>query len=424
MSLYLPPELRWLGWIAGGAWPDGDEDKIWAVANAYKQAGEALRKLTPEIEDVKRTAVSAYPEGAGGDKISALFDQMLSGDQSMDSLARFMDQISDAIEEFGASVQAAKLMTILSLVALALEILWAWRFPPTAPAEEAAAEMATQIAVRRMEVQIQKRIAAQALSAFAKFANLGKGWAVKILEGALISGGLDAVVQVSQMGPGGHRKHFNWKEFGTSVAAGGVGAPFGRAAANWINKYTTKFLGNKLENPWVRFGNGAVVGIGSSPVFGFFGGIGAGVVSGDWSETLGNPHSWVGGVAHGGFGGGAKGYFGNNRFGGKGFEVEWKLPGGGCVGARSGAGRVFVRSGWGRIPGLPQRVRGRARHDRGIAGRIEQRAGWRSGRLGWFPFVRPRGGIAWGRTGFAGDAPGLVYRGSQFGGAGHAAFRW
>ncbi|MFI7000533.1 hypothetical protein [Nocardia sp. NPDC050175] len=328
MSLYLPPELSWLGWIAGGAWPEGDEDKVWAVSDAYKHAGAALRKLTPEIADVKRVSVSAYPEGAGGDKIGTMFDQLLTGGQSMDSLAHFMDQMFDATEDFGTSVQAAKLMTIVSLAALAIEIAWAWAFPPTAPAQQAAEEAATQIVVRRLELQIQERIVAKVLSVFGeKFANLSKGWVMKILEGALISGGLDAVVQVSQMGPGGHRKNFNWKEFGTSVAAGGLGAPFGGAAGNWINKYTTKFFGNKLANPWVRFGNGAIVGMGSSPVFGLFGGIGAGVVSGDWSETLGNPHAWVGGLAHGGLVGGAKGYFGHNKFGNKSFEVEWKLSG-------------------------------------------------------------------------------------------------
>ncbi|MFI6042538.1 hypothetical protein ACIA8C_12940 [Nocardia sp. NPDC051321] len=333
MSLYLPPELRWLGWVAGGAWPDGDEDKVWAVASAYRTAGEELRKLTPEIADVKRTAVEAYPEGVGGDKIGALFDQMLTGDQSMDSLAHFMDQIADAAEEFGTSVQAAKLMTIVSLVALAIEIAWAYAtWPPTAPIVEASEEAATQIVVRRLEIQIQEKIAAKAAATFAeKFANLGKQWMVKILEGALISGGLDVLVQVGEMGPGGHRKHFNWKEFGASLAAGGAGAPFGRAGANWINKYTSKFFGEKLANPWVRAGNGVIVGVGSSPVFGFFGGVGAGLVTGDWSETLGNPHGWVGGVAHGGLGGGAKAYFGHSRFNNKPFEVEWKLPADGSV---------------------------------------------------------------------------------------------
>ncbi|MFI6042535.1 hypothetical protein ACIA8C_12925 [Nocardia sp. NPDC051321] len=165
MSLYLPPELSWLGWIAGGAWPGGDEDKVWAVSTAYKQVGEALRKLTPEIEGVKRASVSAYPEGVGRDKIGALFDQMLTRDQSMDSLAHFMDQITDATEDFDTSVQVAKLMTIVSLSAV--EIAWAWAFPPTVPtasAVRAAEEVATQIAVRRLKLQIQQRIVAKVLS--------------------------------------------------------------------------------------------------------------------------------------------------------------------------------------------------------------------------------------------------------------------
>ncbi|MGY2060726.1 WXG100-like domain-containing protein, partial [Nocardia gipuzkoensis] len=166
MGLYLPPELRWLGWVAGGAWPDGDETEIWHVSDAYKDAGNSLEKLIPDIEDVKRIAVSAYPEGTGGDKIGAAFDQMLRGDQSMESLAKFMEQISDAVFDFGTQVEAAKLMTIVSLIALAIEIAWAWMWPPTAPAVEAAETAATQCVLRRLELQFQERILAKVLSVF------------------------------------------------------------------------------------------------------------------------------------------------------------------------------------------------------------------------------------------------------------------
>ncbi|MGF6885535.1 hypothetical protein ABIA39_003923 [Nocardia sp. GAS34] len=346
MSLYLPPELRWLGWIAGGTWPDGDEDKAWNVSNAYRDTAEALRKLIPEIEDVKRTAVSAYPEGDGGDKIGALFDQMLTGDQSMESLAHFMDQISDATNDFGVSIQAAKLMTIVSLIALAIEIAWAWAFPPTAPAVEAAEEATTQFIMRRLEQQIQERILAKVLSVFGdKFANLSKGWIMKILEGALISGTLDAAVQVGQMA-GGHRKSFDWNEFGGALAAG-FGAPFGRAAANSINKFTTKLLGDKLSNPWIRAGNGMLVGIGSSPVFTGIGGLGGAMITGDWAGTLGNPAGWVGGAAHGGIVGGVRGYFGHNKFDNKSFEVDWKAPGDGAVHIPVRAGGAFDAGGLG-----------------------------------------------------------------------------
>ncbi|MEV6558462.1 hypothetical protein AB0M22_22310 [Nocardia sp. NPDC051756] len=333
MSLYLPPELRWLGWIAGSAWPDGDEDKIWAVAAAYKDAAAALRAGIQEIENAKRTAVAAYPEGAGGEKIAAMFDQLLVGDQSQEALAKFMDQVHDAAFDFGTQIEAAKLMTIVSLVALGIEILWAWRFPPTAPIEQAAAEVATQISLRRLERQFQERILAKVLSVFGeKFANLSKNWVLKILEWGAITGALDASVQVGQIAAG-HRKNFNWEQFGTSVAAG-LGAPFGRSAANWVNKRTTSFLGNKLQNPWVRGGNGMIVGVASSPVFGFFGGLGAAVITGDWAGTLGNPHGWVGGATQSGMVGGLHG-----RFGGKGlhsnFEVSWKLPGDGSANVKT-----------------------------------------------------------------------------------------
>ncbi|WP_280454588.1 hypothetical protein [Nocardia brasiliensis] len=343
MSLYLPPELSWLGWIAGGAWPEGDEDKIWAVSDAYKDAAAALRTVIPDIEDAKRTAVAAYPEGTGGEKIAAMFDQMLVGDQSMESLAKFMDQISDAAFDFGTQIEAAKLTTIISLIALAIEIAWAWMFPPTAPVEQAAAQVATQTALRRARTQLQNRILAKVLSVFGeKFAGLSKNWILKILEGMLISGGMDAAVQLGQMAAG-HRKKFGWEQFGAAVASGGAGAPFGRIAANGINKYTIKFAGDKIGNPWVRGLNGAVVGIGSGTVEYGFGSIGAAVVTGDWAGTLGNPAGWVGGAARGGITGGFKGFVGVNRLDNRSFEIDWKSPG--------GANHVFGRDGSSFDPG-------------------------------------------------------------------------
>ncbi|WP_063038568.1 WXG100-like domain-containing protein [Nocardia pseudovaccinii] len=346
MGLYLPPELAWLGWVAGGAWPEGDETDVWHVSDAYKTASGSLRKQLPDIEDVKRVASSAYPEGAGGDRIGALFDQMLTGDQSVESLAKYMEQISDAVYDYGTQIEAAKLMTIVSLIALAIEIAWAWMFPPTAAAVEAAETAATRFILRRLELWLQERILAKVLSVFGeKFANLSKGWVMKILEGAFIAGGLDAAVQVGQIASG-HRKHFDWTEFG-AAASTGLGAPFGRSAANSLNKFTTKAFGNKLENPWVRAGNGALVGIGSSPVFGAFGGLGAALVTGDWAGTLGNPAGWVGGAAQGGIVGGVRGYRGGRRFDNSSFEVNWKMPGDGSVNVPVRGGHSFDPGGLG-----------------------------------------------------------------------------
>lgn len=327
MGLYLPPELRWLGWIAGGAWPDGDETEVWQVSDAFKEAATALHRLTPELEATKRLAVSAYPEGLGGEKIGALFDQMIAGDQSMESLAKFMEQISDATFDYGTQIEAAKLMTIVSLIALAIEIAWAWMFPPTAPAVEAAATTATQSFLRRMELQLQERVLAKVLSVFGeKFANLSKSYVLKILEAMLISGAMDASVQVGQIAAG-HRKHFDGKQFGVSVFASGLGSPFGRIAADGIGRFTGRFLGEKIANPWVRTANGAFVGITSSPAGAIFGGLGAAAITGDWVGTFGNPVSWVGGAARGGLAGGAKGFvgiYGYNK--GKAFEVPWGAP--------------------------------------------------------------------------------------------------
>ena len=67
MGLYLPPELEWLGWVAGTEWPEGDETAIRDVSAAWRDAAEQLRAVVPDLEAVKDMAVQAYSSGSGSD---------------------------------------------------------------------------------------------------------------------------------------------------------------------------------------------------------------------------------------------------------------------------------------------------------------------------------------------------------------------
>ncbi|MGY2063559.1 WXG100 family type VII secretion target, partial [Nocardia gipuzkoensis] len=154
MSLYLPPELRWLSYVGGAEWPDGDEDKMFAMGDEWKAAAKALHGLVSEIETVLSETLSAYPSGAGQDSVRAEMSKLISGDHSIDQLAKLMDQIGQSTRNSGTTMEQTKLMVILTLALLAGEIFMAWLFPPTAPAVEAAAVGATRAFLYRMGRQV------------------------------------------------------------------------------------------------------------------------------------------------------------------------------------------------------------------------------------------------------------------------------
>ncbi|WP_433654587.1 hypothetical protein ACQPW1_28010 [Nocardia sp. CA-128927] len=325
MSLYLPEELRWLGWIAGSNWPDGDEDAMWAVAAAWKTASGELEALLSQIDAAKRDTVRAYPQGAAAEEMGKLFDGLRSGDQSLESLAQLLQQISDSSFDLGTQLQATKLTIVISLCWLAMEILWAWLFPPTAPAVEAAAITTTRSFLRVFEDMVQKAITnlARKLGASAEkryfwkslaggrfVLPTAKGWGVygvKFGESAITSAGLNAAVQLGQMADG-KRRHFDGKEFGVSVFASAAGTLPSREFARYLGRGIDKWAGRSLDNVWGRTGRGAFIGAASGVVGSAAGNVAVGVATGDWSSFT-SPAGWVGGAARGGLVGGARGGF-------------------------------------------------------------------------------------------------------------------
>ncbi|MTK31237.1 hypothetical protein GL305_14965 [Nocardia seriolae] len=258
MSIDIPGELQWLGWVAGSAWPQGDEDAMWGIAADWGAAARQLRDLLPELEAAKKATVAAYPWGDGLDAMVAALDKLDSGPQSIEALADILDQVAEAADGLGTEIEYTKIMMLSALAMLAVEIALAWLFPPTAPAEEAAATVATRIAVRILGERAVSAIARYAgklgIAALARF--LAKHVAMSTVLGAC----QDLAIQGLQIAEG-HRKGMDWERVGmtalTAAAAGAVGGP----TAELLGKAATHlpFAGNPFGNA-VR---GALVGTGS-----------------------------------------------------------------------------------------------------------------------------------------------------------------
>ncbi|MEU8900870.1 hypothetical protein [Nocardia sp. NPDC048505] len=299
MSISIPGELEWLGWVAGSDWPDGDEDRMWAIAAEWRTAAADLRELLPELAAARSATLEAYPWGAGIEAITARLDELDHGPQSLERLAELLDLVGESADALATEIEYTKILVLTSLAMLAVEIAAAWIFPPTAPLAEAVAIATTRLAVRLLGQRAVSAIAQFAaktgIAALTKF--LAKHVAVSTALGA----GQDLAIQAYQVGAG-HRDDIDWDRVTTTAytaaAAGAVGGPVGGLLAKGAAK--VPLPGGR----WAAAGKGMVVGAGSG-MAGALGAWGVGGIENGWTW---DPRLLTSGAAYGVLTGGSKGF--------------------------------------------------------------------------------------------------------------------
>ncbi|WP_460723597.1 WXG100-like domain-containing protein [Nocardia heshunensis] len=304
-----PPALRWLWWIVGTSWPDGDEQHMFFMSDDWKDASTALHALLTEIDDAKAAALAAYPSGQGIEAITAAFDEVRTGDHSLQALIDAIDAVSTSVFDTATDIQATKASAIASVAALAIEIMWAWVFPATAAFAEEAAIATTKSILRVIEDRLTKAIGSRLAQwgLHAGVADFIGTYAVKMGEAALISMAMDGGVQAGQI-IAGERRGFNGTEFGASVMGSVVSTPFGREFAKWAGRGLDKLAGSAFAKmPVGAAGRGFLIGAGAGLVSNVTSTLGAAIVT--HKIDLSKPESWVGGLARGGIAGAARGQF-------------------------------------------------------------------------------------------------------------------
>ncbi|OMC13530.1 LysM peptidoglycan-binding domain-containing protein [Mycobacterium sp. SP-6446] len=206
MGLYLPPELDWVGYIAGNPWPQEDEDDYWAIADAWSAARDRILALLPDgsAQPNVGTAISAtqhaYPEGAGGDAIRAALHGLATGDGSLEDLAGQMSLVVDAANSTGSKIRELKVMILASLVLLAWELTTSALYPPTAPMADAEEIGSTRIylqwLLRQTALEIE-RFCEPLLDVFRAGGRLVSGLAAPVTDGVERLGGViyDAIAE-------------------------------------------------------------------------------------------------------------------------------------------------------------------------------------------------------------------------------------
>ncbi|MFI9504713.1 hypothetical protein [Nocardia sp. NPDC052566] len=305
MSLHWPEELRFLTYVVGQVWPDGDEDRMFAMAQAWLTAAEDLeQQVLPVIRSAQDRALSGYESGAGRARIASALHQLQTGDHSVERLVEDFRQVGGSTRNAATTLEATKLMTIFATTMLAAQIAGAWLWPPTAPAVEAAAIGATRATLYRVsnralaalgdiphvgEYLVKTlrylprltdepgRIAGlvakyptaltskAAPGLFRTFLDAGfrattartlaelpadtvQFLISKAVNNLIWAGGLDATIQGIQISKG-HRDSFDATQFGMSVAASTGGWYAGALVATNLSKYGARFLTSRGKDP-------------------------------------------------------------------------------------------------------------------------------------------------------------------------------
>ncbi|GAA5082048.1 hypothetical protein [Nocardia iowensis] len=299
MSISIPGELEWLGWVAGSDWPDGDEDKMWEIAEAWRTASAQLRDLLPDLAAASNATVAAYPWGAGVDAVRTALKKLEHGDASIERLAEILTQVADSADALGTEIEYTKILVITSIAMLAVEIAAAWLFPPTAPLVEAAAIGLTRVAVRLLGERAVSAIARYAaelgIAAVARFT------AKNVVLSTALGVSQDFAIQAGQVAAG-HRKDIDWNRIATTAytaaAAGAIGGPAGGLFAKAAAKVPLP------AGAWSGAARGAVVGM-SAGMVGALGAWGVGGLANGWTW---DPRLLTSGAAMGGLTGGSKGF--------------------------------------------------------------------------------------------------------------------
>lgn len=266
MSIWRPPLVDQLGWAVGMEWPEGDEDNMWALADAWRAAAKALNAIDAEIDDAIAATRVAYPQGTGGDSMITQLEQLRTGDSSIDTAVEWFGKIAGSADGTGNEIEYSKLMFHSTLVLLLAEIAAAWIFPPTAPAAEGIAIASTRVGVR---ILVRRLVAALSREG-------GKLVGAQTLKMMLRHFGLSIVLPTLQdagiqawQAQNGRRDGIDWTQVrntaitstaGAIVGLGvgvGAGALFRKPAAALTDK-----LGGKLGRAVPAAALGGIGGIG------------------------------------------------------------------------------------------------------------------------------------------------------------------
>ncbi|MGA8112389.1 MAG: hypothetical protein WCA46_01865, partial [Actinocatenispora sp.] len=243
MGLDFPEELRWLGWVIGSDWPEGDEDGLWRMAEAFTKAAGDLRELVGQ-GDSAYYDVLAGVEGTAATRLGEYwgkFGSEAGDDGYLEKLAKLLDGLAQHCDSTGTEIEYAKYQFYVALIMLAIQVLWliAMAIPSFGEslAEIPIVEFATQMLSRSLAQQLLKAI----------------------IMGIVQNVMSDVLVQAVQIGEG-HRVSLDWDKIKGDAASGAIGGLAGGLVGHGTGKAFGEQFARSLTGDVVNGVAGGVAG--------------------------------------------------------------------------------------------------------------------------------------------------------------------
>ncbi|MGW4368961.1 WXG100-like domain-containing protein [Nocardia takedensis] len=307
MTIEMPEELRWLSYLAGSEWPEGDEDALFALAGRWREFSAELRGVLGDLREACDLAAASYT-GEGADRMRAQFEMFFSGDQSVAELADDIEGLGEMVRDFGAQVESAKLQIIITLAITAIEIAYALSTLFGAAAIPAI-EAASQGVIRTISQSLLRHLAARA----EKYAAMPM-WRLAVQEGlqeAAIGAAVELGVQGIQLAEG-HIDELDLERVAIAGTVSGISGLVAAPIASMTAQKLSRWLGKDGLSMWKAGAIGVGSGIGAGVVGAGAGFVANGAITGDWTFT---PAMVLGGLGGGLTGGvhGVASHYGNTR---------------------------------------------------------------------------------------------------------------
>ncbi|WP_158852593.1 WXG100 family type VII secretion target [Saccharothrix deserti] len=239
----IPDEVKWLlPIVVGESWPEGDEDELRELRDAWHRAAEAI----PQVSSTADRGATGVLDGWTGDSAEAfeeVWKKYVEGDEAyFKSLTEACQALGDSCDATALDVEYTKYMIIASLIMLAISIAAMIASAAVTFGASTAGIVPAQIATR-MTVQMIFRQLLQKLvqQGFKKVAQQVLQRVLREVATNVATGvALDAGIQGVQMATG-DRKSWDGGKTGDAAVGGAVEGVVG-AASNAVPKGATRGL--------------------------------------------------------------------------------------------------------------------------------------------------------------------------------------
>lgn len=296
MTITMPSGLQHLASIVAGNFPQGDEDALWRLSDAWNKCAGEVESVLGDTEAAIKDALATM-EGQTADAFKKYGDSLTQGDKApFVVLHQLCEQIGDACDKVANEVQYTKISIIVALsillaqiaVMLAMAVLTFGASTAAIPAAEAVTQGVVRGLIEALVKMVQEIIKQIVLN---EVTNLGVD--------AAIQGGQELF---------GHRKQWD-TSLTKGAALSGVAGGLGGGIAGGVFGGVAKSFGGKL------LGDGLGASLGTDMAEGTAGGVMGGAMNNKFQGNQPNNAQSMGSSALGGAVGGGVAGLGDYRSG-------------------------------------------------------------------------------------------------------------